>query len=124
MALTPEELARIAELARLQLDAEETARLARDCDAILEYFARIEEVADVPDRHSTSAESEAEAAPLRLDSPGHDPLDRPLAEIAPEWRDGFFLLPRLPALDADTPLEPPEGGGEDGGDGWDGGEPA
>lgn len=116
MALTPEELVRIAELARLQLDSEETARLARDCEAILEYFARIEEVADAPDAGPARAGSETEAAPLRPDSPWHDPLDRPLEQIAPEWRDGFFLLPRLPALDADAPLEPPEGGGQGRGD--------
>lgn len=108
MSLSSEELARIAALARLELDAEETARLAMDCEAILEYFQRIQEVAEMPDAERTTPE----AAPLRPDSPTHDPLDRPLGEIAPEWRDGLFLLPRLPALDDDALPEPP---GEDGG---------
>lgn len=118
MALSSDELARIVALARLELDADETARLARDCEAILDYFQRIGEVAETPGAERTMPE----AAPLRPDSPSGDPLNRPLGEIAPEWRDGFFLLPRLPALDADAPQEPPHRGLGDGGDGEDGGD--
>ena len=50
MALTPDEVARLAGLARLQLTDEECAELAPELDVILESVARVGEVAgpDVP----------------------------------------------------------------------------
>ena len=44
----------------------------------------------------------ARAAPLRDDRIDSDPLDRKLEALAPDWHEGFFVLPRLPALDADA----------------------
>jgi aspartyl-tRNA(Asn)/glutamyl-tRNA(Gln) amidotransferase subunit C len=96
MAIAREELERIAGLARLELSEDEAERLTRDCGAILDYFQTLRELAldDVAD------ESPAGAAPLREDRAGADRLLRPLRELAPAWRDGFFVLPRLPAMDA------------------------
>lgn len=50
MAVTPEDIARLAGLARIQLSAEECAELAPEIDVILESMARVGEVAgdDVP----------------------------------------------------------------------------
>jgi aspartyl/glutamyl-tRNA(Asn/Gln) amidotransferase C subunit len=82
----------------LKLDAKERERLTRDCQAILGYFETIRRV------DAEAAESAAaleRAARLREDRVGSDPLERPPAEIAPAWREGYFVVPRLPAMDAD-----------------------
>jgi aspartyl-tRNA(Asn)/glutamyl-tRNA(Gln) amidotransferase subunit C len=90
------ELDRIAELARLHLTEEQAARLVADCRSILDYFDSIKGV----DLGDTAPQAEpAQAAPLREDRVAPDPLEIPPAQLAPAWRDGFFVLPRLPAMD-------------------------
>ena len=44
MALTNEQVAHIAELAKLKLDDEEMAKMARQLSEILEYAARLDEL--------------------------------------------------------------------------------
>jgi Asp-tRNA(Asn)/Glu-tRNA(Gln) amidotransferase C subunit len=39
---------------------------------------------------------------VREDVVGADALSRAVEEVAPDWRDGFFVVPRLAALDADA----------------------
>ncbi|NIR44105.1 MAG: hypothetical protein GWN99_06265 [Gemmatimonadetes bacterium] len=94
------EIERIAELARLQLDAEEAAGLARDCGRILEHFAKIREL-DADGSGSPGAPEGA--APLREDRVDGVPLARGPEEMAPAWRDGYYVLPRLPAMDGGEP---------------------
>lgn len=95
------ELDRIAELARLRLTEEEATRLVADCRSILEHFDTIKGV-DV--EVATPSVAPAGAAPLREDRVAPDALELPPAETAPAWREGFFVLPRLPAMDgADEP---------------------
>ena len=53
--------------------------------------------ADTKDAQPTGALENP--ASLREDSLDCDPLERRLDEIAPAWREGYFVLPRLPALD-------------------------
>ena len=90
---------RVMKLARLELDHAEIERLTRDCQAILGYFEVIREL----DLDSVSPAGELErAAPLREDRIDADPLERPVEAMAPEWRDGFFVLPRLAAMDAEV----------------------
>ena len=90
---------KVAALARLELGDDEFEALTRDCQSILEYFEAIREV-DV--EGATPAGALEHPAPTRDDRVEHDPLERPPAEMAPDWREGFFVLPRLPALDGDT----------------------
>lgn len=99
MAIDRSELRRIAELARLRLSEPEVERLTRDCGAILEYFETIHDVG--PDSGGPMAGG-VRLAPLREDRADCDPLLRPLAEMAPAWRGGYFVLPRLPAMDAEV----------------------
>ncbi|MEE9133725.1 MAG: Asp-tRNA(Asn)/Glu-tRNA(Gln) amidotransferase subunit GatC [Gemmatimonadota bacterium] len=102
MRISRSELERIAELASLELSEEEAERLTRDCQAILEYF-EIVRGADTGD--AAPAGPLEHAGPPREDSADCDPLRRRLDEIAPAWREGYFVLPRLPAMDADIPAE-------------------
>lgn len=45
------------------------------------------------------------SAPLRADEVGAEPLARPLAELAPAWEEGFFVVPRVAALDGEAQLD-------------------
>ncbi len=90
------DIERIAELARLELSDEEYEVLTRDCQAILAYFEAIRGV-DVEGATPTGALEQP--APMREDRVDHDELVRPPRDTAPAWRDGYFVLPRLAALD-------------------------
>lgn len=105
-------IARIAALARLELDDDEAALLARDCQRILEHFETIREL-DL-DRAGSSGPPET-PAPVREDRVDSVRLERSPGEMAPAWRDGYFVLPRLPAMD-DAGL-PGDGDAPEGGDG-------
>lgn len=97
MTIERDELEGIADLARLELGAAEIEALVRECKAILEHFEAIHRV-DVSQSGGVDGE-----LPLlvREDAVECDVLKRSLAEIAPAWREGFFVLPRLPAMDAE-----------------------
>ncbi len=101
MPIQRSDLLGVAKLARLQLTDEELERLVRDCQAILGHFAVLQEL-DVQEVEPWGGGAEQVAAPLREDQVGCDPLHRPLQALAPVWREGFFVLPRLPAMDAET----------------------
>lgn len=88
---------KMALLARLRLTAEEVEQLVTDCRAILRHFDAIRDV----DVSGVSGESVVpDSTPLREDKVAADRLLRSPAEMAPDWREGYFVLPRLPALDA------------------------
>lgn len=101
MAIDAGAVKRIAKLAHLALDGAEVARMAKELSAILAYVEAIREL-DL-DGVEPLAIAADRSDSLRHDDPaGCDPLLDPPATLAPEWRDGFFLLPRLPALDAEA----------------------
>jgi aspartyl/glutamyl-tRNA(Asn/Gln) amidotransferase C subunit len=105
------EIERIAALARLQLDDNEAAALARDCQRILEHFETIGEL----DLDSAESSDAAEgSASLREDRVDSVPLARRPEEMAPAWRDGYYVLPRLPAMDGGLPDEGDADEGTDG----------
>ena len=98
MMIERKDLERIAELARLRLSEEELVRLTRDCRAILAYFEAIRSV-DLTEAAPVAALEHA--APMREDRVSGDRLERPPEHMAPAWREGYFVLPRLPAMDAE-----------------------
>lgn len=96
MTVTRGEVERIAALARLKLGPEEAARLTGDLNGILDHVAELREVPV----EGIEAEGVVEgAAPLRDPDAPPDPLLRPPSSFAPDWREGFFAVPRLPAVD-------------------------
>ena len=102
MSIDRRDIARIADLARLDVAEDELDALARECRAILEHFEilREAELSQTPD-----VEGGADAHGPPGERAGPDPLQLPLDQIAPAWVEGFFVLPRLPALDdMDEPL--------------------
>lgn len=91
MNIDREEARRIAELARIRLQAAELDRMAADMTAILSYVDQLKAV----DLEESQGEMTAEPAPLRDDEP-HTHLDTgTVASNAPEWRNGFFVVPRV-----------------------------
>lgn len=107
-----ETVLRVARLARLELSGDEAERLADEMEEVLSRFRELEaaEAADgdvageeaggdgnAAAGPSPEAPEDADSA-LRPDRPDADPLARQPGEMAPEWEDGFFLVPRLPAL--------------------------
>jgi aspartyl-tRNA(Asn)/glutamyl-tRNA(Gln) amidotransferase subunit C len=100
MAVTPEEVRRVGELARLTLDPAEVEELTAQLNGILGHM---EALAAAPDGGPSPTDEADSAAPLRADEPGPDPLRFPPDQLAPAWEAGFFTVPRLASHeDADS----------------------
>ncbi|CAN5836250.1 hypothetical protein BH23GEM9_BH23GEM9_02940 [soil metagenome] len=95
MSVTRKDIAQMASLARLRLDADELDRLTDQLNDILGHFASLRAV-DAGDAAPFTGAAEG-GSPLREDSPGADTLEHGPDAIAPAWRTGFFTVPRLPA---------------------------
>jgi aspartyl-tRNA(Asn)/glutamyl-tRNA(Gln) amidotransferase subunit C len=98
VAVQEEDVRRIAELARLRLEADEVAKFTGQLNDILVHM---EALADL-DAEAAAADAQAQpeaGAPLRSESVAPDALHRAPADIATAWRDGLFVVPRLAAQD-------------------------
>ncbi len=100
VGVSREQVARIAELARLRPDDDTVERLTGELNRILEHVRTLEEL-DVTGVDESARVTEG-ALPWRDPALPPDPL-APGApgDRAPGWADGFFSVPRLEALDAD-----------------------
>lgn len=89
----------MADLARIRPREDELESLVRDLNRILLHVAALEEVEGAEEE-----ETDLLADPTtREPDLAPDGLSVPPSDLAPDWRDGFFVLPRLPSV---------EGGGE------------
>lgn len=105
MSITEKDVTYVADLANLELTAEERARLARDLSSILEYIARLNELNtnDVPpmaqvSRSFGSAHESAaviSAATQREDSPIACLPHEEALKNAPATDGDFFKVPRV-----------------------------
>lgn len=99
MSVTREEVRRMAELARLDLDEAEAGSLLEDLNGILDHMESLAEAPVEPSEESAEAHREG-GAPLRDGrEAAPDRLSRPPGRMAPAWKDGFFVVPRLPAVE-------------------------
>jgi len=80
---------RIATLARLRFDDEEIDRLTSEIKEILDHVEVLSGLADI--RPPTPAATAADPAPSRPSEP--DTLKVDLEVIAPNFSDGFFVVP-------------------------------
>lgn len=93
MALTPADVARLGELARIRLTEDELAHLAPQLDVILASVARVSEVADADVPPTSHA--------LPLTNVFRDDVVTPslpretLLAGAPSAEDGYFRVPRI-----------------------------
>jgi aspartyl-tRNA(Asn)/glutamyl-tRNA(Gln) amidotransferase subunit C len=96
VSVSREEVERVARLAALALEHESLPELTRQIGRILEYVSQLEGVQDTGQERAL--EYAGPRQPLRDDIPKSTPLAVPLEEIAPLFRDGLFLVPRLGAV--------------------------
>jgi len=99
MSITPNDVLRVAELAELDVAPGDLARLATELDQIVAYVGRLSSLGET--ETAPPFQPGPTAITLHPDVVGSVPLARPPAEFAPDWRDGFFVVPRLSAMDAE-----------------------
>ena len=93
MSLSKEEVAHIAQLARLALTDEELETYREQLSAILDHFAQLSEL-DTEGIAPTSGTGQGDSR-LRADEPRPGIGADRLAEIAPDWLDEQFRVPPI-----------------------------
>ena len=97
MSIGRDEVLHVAKLAELAVKDEDLNRLVDQLNRIVDYVAQLDRVP------TDGAEDLFLPGPqqvaLREDVPGSVPLARPPAAFAPEFADGFFLVPRHGAME-------------------------
>lgn len=100
MSLSQSDVARLAQLARLQLDAAEAARSLAELNAVFELIAQLREVDTTnvaPMTHAAGGRS-SDGAGLRrrADEVGASNAQRAdYQAVAPAVQDGLYLVPRV-----------------------------
>ena len=97
MSIRREDVLHVARLAELAVREEDLDRIVGQLNRIVDFVAQLDQVGDAA--AGGSFVPGPERAPLREDVPGSVPLARPPAELAPEFADGFFLVPRHGAME-------------------------
>jgi aspartyl/glutamyl-tRNA(Asn/Gln) amidotransferase C subunit len=87
---------KLAASAHIALEREEVERLAAQLTDILSQIAPLADLADT----EVPRPARAEGVTLRSDEPGGDPMTGSITRFAPEVKEGFFTVPRLPARGA------------------------
>jgi aspartyl-tRNA(Asn)/glutamyl-tRNA(Gln) amidotransferase subunit C len=97
MSIGRDQVLHVARLAELAVQPEELERLVDQMSRIVDYVAQLDQVATEP---ATEAFLPGPSSVLlRDDLEGAKPLARSPQEMAPEFRDGFFLVPRHGAME-------------------------
>lgn len=95
--ISAEEVRTVACLAGLRLTGEEVDRLSKEMAVMLGHFEALNERASPPGGMGEVGERDR-LLRLRLDETSSDPLLLPPETNAPEWREGFFVVPRVPGV--------------------------
>jgi aspartyl-tRNA(Asn)/glutamyl-tRNA(Gln) amidotransferase subunit C len=97
MSIGRDDVIHVAKLAELAVKDEDLTRLVDQLNRIVDYVAQLDQVP--ADGTSDLFLPGPEEVALRDDVPGSVPLARPPAAMAPEFADGFFLVPRHGAME-------------------------
>ena len=97
MSIGRDEVLHVARLAELAVHDGDLDRLVEQLNRIVDYVAQLDRVPGEggADQFLPGPREVA----LREDVPGSVPLARPPAAIAPEFADGFYLVPRHGAME-------------------------
>jgi aspartyl-tRNA(Asn)/glutamyl-tRNA(Gln) amidotransferase subunit C len=93
MSVSLDDVRHVASLARLGITDERAAVIARELSSILEHMQVLSKV-ETADVDVSSAQPQL-GMTLRPDEGPPIPLARPPMDLAPNGREGFFLVPRL-----------------------------
>jgi len=97
MKIGRDEVLHVARLAELAVAEEDLEKLVRQLDGIVEYVAQLDALP--AEGEITPFVPGPEAVAWRQDEVAPQSLALPPAALAPEFRDGFFVVPRLAAMD-------------------------
>ena len=93
MSVTREEVLRIAQLAELDVDAETLPELADHMSRIIDYVAQL---SAVPSNGGVKAFAPGpDAIRFRVDEVNPAPLALGPEKVAPAFKEGFFVVPKL-----------------------------
>ena len=97
MSIGLDEVLHVAKLAELAVREDELRRLVEQMSRIVDYVATLDEVPT--DLEVEPFRAGPDSAPLREDVEETIALAHPPSTIAPEFKDGFFLVPRHGAME-------------------------
>lgn len=103
MSVSREDVERIAKLAALDVDEGSLPALTAQIGRILEYVSQLERV-----QGAAAMPGISHPPGLRQDVVRKPDLAAPPGSIAPAFKDGLFLVPRLGGVGADAPPEDDE----------------
>jgi len=95
MSVKREEVLRAAQLAEIAVPPEDVDQLVADMARIVDYVSQL---GSVPDAAVDRFVPGPPKTPLRRDAVDPIPLARPPEATAPEYVDGFFVVPKLGAM--------------------------
>jgi len=98
MSISAEDVKRIGELARLHLDTDEVENLTSDLNAILQHVDSLRDLG-LTELPEDSLQSGSRLAPDPQGGvEGPDKLHETPVDFAPEWQEGFFIVPAPPGV--------------------------
>lgn len=97
MTVRREDVLHVAKLAELAVEEADLPKLVEQLDRIVGYVAQLNEVP--AGEQAPEFIAGPEAVSLRADEVRPTPLARTPAEMAPEFLHGFFVVPRLGAME-------------------------
>ncbi len=100
MSISPEEVERIARLASLAVDEASIPELTRQIGDILHYVAQLDDLE--PDDTSVAFRPGPASAPLRADVTTPTKMTFLPREMAPDFEQGLYIVPRVGGLGDDT----------------------
>ncbi len=100
LSISPEEVERIARLSSLAVDDASIPELTRQIGDILQYVAQLEDLE--PDNTSVAFRPGPASAPLRADVTTPISMAFSPQEMAPDFEQGFYIVPRVGGLGDDT----------------------
>lgn len=95
MSVSEQDVRHIAALARLEIAETRIGALVSELNGILAHMDVLQAVQMPASTPADVAFAASGETVLREDVPGSVPLHRERESFAPEFRDGFFLVPRL-----------------------------
>ena len=99
MNVTAKDVQHVARLAELAVEPDELAALTEQMDRIVGFVAQLAEREAGGEEPGASYVAGPERATLRPDEVQPADLARPPAALAPEFVDGFFVVPKLGAME-------------------------